>query len=188
MRVASCSIPDVKLIEPDIFADERGFFTEIYNQGRAAAAGMPTGFVQDNLSYSKSPGTVRGLHFQAPPSAQAKLVVVLTGAAFDVALDIRCGSPSYGVHAAITLKAGDGRQLFVPAGFAHGFATLEPDTRVLYKVTAHYARGDERGIYWADPVLKIDWPVDLKEAIVSEKDRKWPGFSDLCDYFDFKET
>jgi dTDP-4-dehydrorhamnose 3,5-epimerase len=138
--------------------------------------------VQDNHSLSRKPGVIRGLHFQLPPFAQAKLVRVVRGSVLDVVVDIRRGSPSFGHHATVTLSAGNGLQLFVPHGFAHGFCTLEPDTEVLYKVDAYYAPEHERGLLWNDPALAIPWPAAAPE--ISDKDRCWPSLSDLADMFE----
>ena len=147
----------VRLIETTRFEDERGWFCESYNARRLGAAGVDTRFVQDNHSYSRAAATVRGLHFQSPPHAQAKLVGCIRGAIFDVAVDIRRNSPTYGRWVGARLSAANGLQLFIPAGFAHGFATLEPDTEVVYKVDCHYAPEHDTGIRWDDPDLAIDW-------------------------------
>lgn len=182
MDVSSCEIPDVKRLRSPVHGDPRGYLSEIYNSKQASRAGLSARFVQDNLTCSEAAGTVRGLHFQTPPFAQQKLVIVLSGAVFDVAVDVRAGSPTFGRHVAVTL-AEEGDQLLVPEGFAHGFATLEADTRVLYKLTAHYAPDHERGLYWADPELGIKWPVTPEEAVVSDKDRRWPRLAELPAFF-----
>lgn len=174
VRITSLAIAEVKLAEPDRFGDERGFFSETYSRRDFAAGGIDGEFVQDNQSRSASPGTVRGLHYQLPPFAQAKLVRVVRGSIFDVAVDIRRGSPTFGAHVAVTLSAAAWNQLFVPAGFAHGFCTLEPDTEVAYKVTAYYSREHDRGIRWDDPALGIAWPVDAGAAVLSAKDAALP--------------
>jgi len=183
LQVTPLDIPEVKLIVPKRFADARGFFCESYNAARFAAHGIDVAFVQDNHSLSRPTGTLRGLHFQVPPHAQAKLVRVLRGRIFDVAVDIRRGSPSFGRHVARELTAEGGEQLLVPVGFAHGFCTLEPDTEVLYKVSAHYAPEHDKGLLWNDPALGIDWPVDPDAAVLSDKDRRHPTLAELPAYF-----
>jgi dTDP-4-dehydrorhamnose 3,5-epimerase len=188
MDVVALDIPDVKLLRPPRFGDARGFFSEIYNQERLAAAGIPMDFVQDNCSFSQAVGTVRGLHFQFPPKAQAKLVMALKGRVLDVAVDCRKGSPTYGRHVSAELDAKKWTQLFVPVGFAHGFCTLEPDTLVLYKVTAPYAPELDSGILWNDPDLGIPWPVTAEKAVLSDKDKRLPRFRDLADQFSYKAT
>lgn len=184
MIVSDTNFAGVKLLEPPRFGDARGFFSEIYNQGRFAEAGIPTVFVQDNHSLSRPTGTVRGLHFQVEPFAQAKLIRVARGRIFDVVVDLRRASPTFGRHLAVELDAANGRQLFVPAGFAHGFCTLEPDTEITYKVSAYYSREHDRCLYWADPALEIEWPVDPDAATVSEKDATAPRLADLGSVFD----
>jgi dTDP-4-dehydrorhamnose 3,5-epimerase len=176
--------PDVKLIRAARLADARGTFAETYVRRDFAAAGIAHEFVQDNESLSLRPGTVRGLHFQIPPFAQAKLIRVLSGRIFDACVDLRRSSPRYGQQASIELSAETGEQLFVPAGFAHGFCTLEPDTTVLYKVDAVYSAEHERGIVWSDPALAIPWPIDPDAAILSAKDAVLPPLRDLPVYFD----
>ena len=174
MKVERLAIPDVLLLTPPRFGDSRGWFSETFSAARMAAAGIAGGFVQDNQSLSARPGTVRGLHFQIAPSAQGKLVRVLRGAVWDVAVDIRHGSENFGRHAGATLSAENGAQLWVPPGFAHGFCTLEPDTEVFYKVTTGYDRDAERGIAWNDPDLALPWPVTAARASLSEKDLALP--------------
>jgi dTDP-4-dehydrorhamnose 3,5-epimerase len=180
MEVISLAIPDVKLVTPRRFADPRGFFAETFSRRRFAEAGLIADFVQDNHSLSRPAGTVRGLHFQRPPFAQAKLVRVLRGAILDVAVDIRPSSPSYGRHVAAELSADNGAMILVPEGFAHGFCTLQPDTEVLYKVSRDYAPQHEGGILWNDPALDIAWPVDAADAILSDRDRAWPTLSEYA--------
>lgn len=136
-------------------------------------------FVQDNESLSTKAGTVRGMHFQAPPSAQGKLVRCISGKIFDVALDIRCGSVTFGKWIGVELSAQNGDQLWIPPGFAHGFVTLKPNSVVLYRVTRRYDPASERGVLWSDPDIGIEWPVDADEAILSEKDKKQPRLVDL---------
>jgi dTDP-4-dehydrorhamnose 3,5-epimerase len=183
MLVESLGIADVKRLAPKVFRDERGLFAETYSQKALAAAGLDVAFVQDNHSVSHAKGVVRGLHFQKPPHAQGKLVRVVRGAIFDVAVDIREGSPSYGRHVSTILSAKDWAQLWVPVGFAHGFCTLEPDTEVLYKVTDYYAPESDSGVLWNDPALAIAWPVGPEEATLSDKDRQLPAFADLGPVF-----
>jgi len=170
-------------IAPPRFADARGFFSETYNSLTFREIGIGCDFIQDNHSMSRQRATVRGLHFQIPPSAQAKLVRVLRGAICDVAVDIRRASPTYGRSVAATLSAENGHQLFVPAGFAHGFCTLEPDTEVFYKVDAPYCREHERGLKWNDPALGIVWPIPDGEAVLIERDRLLPPLAELAAYF-----
>lgn len=183
VNVRPLAIADVKLIEPKIFRDERGVFSETFSERDLAAAGLHLHFVQDNHSRSVKPGVVRGLHFQAPPHAQDKLVRVARGAILDVAVDLRVGSPTFGRHVSARLSADNWLQILVPKGFAHGFCTLEPDTEVLYKVTDYYAPEADRGVRWDDPALGIDWPVKGSEAILSPKDALLPVFSELPAYF-----
>lgn len=165
------------------FEDPRGIFSETYSRRDFAALGVAGEFVQDNWSLSERVGTVRGLHFQRRPHAQAKLVRALRGRILDVAVDLRRSSPTFGAHVAVELAAGDGRMLYVPEGFAHGFCTLEPATEVAYKVTADYAPESDAGIAWDDPALGIDWPVAAGEALVSRKDALLPPLGDLPTVF-----
>ncbi|MCI0599466.1 MAG: dTDP-4-dehydrorhamnose 3,5-epimerase [Beijerinckiaceae bacterium] len=175
----------IKLFQPKKFADSRGFFFESYNARTYAEAGVDSVFVQDNQSFSQAAGTIRGLHFQLPPAAQAKLVRVLRGAIFDVAVDIRRGSPTYGRWCSVKLTADGGEQVFIPAGFAHGFCTLEQDTEVAYKVDRFYSPSCDAGLRWNDPDLAIAWPVPAKDAVVSGKDAILPLFSGFISPFDF---
>lgn len=161
------------------FGDARGHFSETYSRQDFTALGIAEEMVQDNHSFSAQHGTVRGLHFQLPPRAQAKLVRVLRGRILDVAVDIRLGSPSYGRHVAVELSAENGLMLYVPVGFAHGFATLEPNTEVAYKVSDTYAPDCDRGLAWNDPALGIDWGVAPEAAVLSDKDRRHPSLADL---------
>jgi dTDP-4-dehydrorhamnose 3,5-epimerase len=165
--------------------DSRGWFSESYNERRAISLGIACRFVQDNQSFSAAMGTIRGLHFQKPPSAQAKLVQVVSGSIFDVAIDIRHGSPSYGKYVAATLSADCGDQLYIPTGFAHGFQTLQPNTLVAYKVSDFYSPEDEGGIRWDDASLNIRWPVFTSEVITSSRDSQWPPFASLRSPFTF---
>jgi len=179
VQVESLAIPDVKIITPRRFGDHRGFFSETYSKPAFEAVGLDLDFVQDNHSLSASVGVLRGLHFQVPPFAQDKLVRVIRGRIFDVAVDIRRGSPTYGRWVAAEISAAAWNQILVPVGFAHGFVTLEPDTEVVYKVTAPYAPEHDRGLAWDDPDLAIAWPLDGVEAILSEKDTRHPRLADL---------
>ena len=186
MVIEACptAIPEVKLVRPLVIADSRGFFSETYKRYEFAAAGIALDFVQENHSLSKHAGTVRGLHFQSPPLSQDKLVRVVQGRIFDVALDIRRSSPTFGRHVTVELAADDMQQLLVPTGFAHGFCTLEPNTAVVYKVTNYYSRENDHGILWNDPALGIKWPVDASAAHLSDKDKANPKLRDLPAYFD----
>lgn len=157
------------LVQTRRFEDSRGFFSETYNARAFAEAGISSVFVQDNHSLSREKGTVRGLHFQRPPHAQEKLIRVAKGRILDVAVDIRKGSPTYGKHVAVELTGADGRQLYIPAGFAHGFCTLVPDTEVIYKVTDFWSPDCEDGVLWNDPALAITWP-DFAGALLAAKD------------------
>lgn len=180
MKVERLAIPNVILLTPPRFGDARGFFSETYNAQRFAEAGVEQPFVQDNQSLSARKGTLRGLHCQIAPNVQGKLVRCVKGAIWDVAVDIRHGSPSYGRHVAAVLSAENWSQLWVPGGFLHGFCTLEPDTEVIYKVTADYDREAERGVIWNDPDLAVPWPVAAGEVVLSEKDAKLPRLAE-CD-------
>ena len=166
----------VVILEPRKFNDSRGFFMETYSAPVFQDLGITCVFVQDNQSYSMRRGTIRGLHFQTPPHAQAKLVRVLRGSIFDVAVDLRSDSPSYGKWVSAKLTASGGEQIFIPRGFAHGFCTLEPHVEVAYKVDNVYAPDYESGIVWNDPALAIDWPFPPQDIVVSDKDATLPTF------------
>lgn len=183
MQFQPLDIPDVKLITPDIFRDDRGFFSETFSERALSVYGVKAHFAQDNHSLSTHRGVIRGLHFQIPPHAQGKLVRVIRGSIFDVAVDIRTGSPTFGKHVTALLSAANWSQLWVPEGFAHGFCTLEPFTEVLYKVTDYYAPDCDRGLRWDDPELGIAWPVATPDAILSAKDKQHPFLIDLPSYF-----
>ena len=184
MQVEHLNIPDVRLLSPGKHDDRRGFFSETYNKKAFAALGIYIDFVQDNHSYSADKGTVRGLHFQTPPFAQDKLVRVARGAVFDIAVDLRRSSPTYGRHVSAVLTAEAWNQILVPIGFAHGFMTLEPDTEVIYKVSNYYALDHDKGLLWNDPALGINWPISDDEAVFSEKDGKLPRLAELVTPFD----
>ena len=183
MRVTNLEIPDVKLISPKKFGDHRGFFSEVFNQSALQEAGINHQWVQDNHSLSVSPGVVRALHYQLPPMAQAKLVRVVKGKILDIAVDIRRSSPTFGKHVAAELSADNWQQMYVPAGFAHGFVTLEPNTEVVYKVSELYSPAHERGILWNDPALGIQWTINPEEATLSDRDKKNPTFANAKDLF-----
>ena len=182
MTVEELTIPGVKLITPRRFPDSRGFFSETWHAQRYVESGIPGPFVQDNHSLSVAAGTVRGLHAQIGPNAQGKLIRVVRGAIWDVAIDIRHGSSTYGRHVAAELSAENWRQLWIPVGFLHGFVTLQPETEVSYKVTAPYDREAERGVIWNDPDLVIPWPI-RDEALLSDKDRLLPRLADCPVWF-----
>ena len=169
------SIPGVILIRIRKFADSRGHFFESFRKSDFAEIGIGCEFVQDNQAFSAQPATIRGLHFQSPPNAQAKLVRVLHGAVYDAAVDLRRGSPTYGRWCGARLTAEGGEQIFVPRGFAHGYCTLEPETVVAYKVDGYYAPQSEAGLIWNDPEIGIDWTIAADRVLVSDKDSKLPS-------------
>jgi dTDP-4-dehydrorhamnose 3,5-epimerase len=175
MTVIPTELPEVLVIEPRVFRDERGHFLETYHGTRYRELGIPWQFVQDNLSHSRQ-GVLRGLHYQWG-HAQGKLVMVTHGEVFDVAVDIRRGSPTFGRWAAVVLSAADYRQLYIPAGFAHGFCVTSPTATVVYKCTEYYCAQDEHGILWNDPALAIEWPVI--DPLLSAKDRANPSLADV---------
>jgi dTDP-4-dehydrorhamnose 3,5-epimerase len=178
------AIAEVKLLAPTKHADQRGFLSEVYRRNELEAAGLGVEFVQENHVMSTHVGTIRGLHFQKPPSAQAKLVRVVRGRILDVAVDLRRSSPTFGRHVGVELSTENWRQLFIPQGFAHGVCTLEPGTEVVYKTSAYYSRECDRGLLWNDPDLGITWPVDDAAAHLSDADRTHPCLRDLPAYFD----
>lgn len=188
MQVVTTEIADVKLLKPVRHVDPRGFVSEVFRDDALRQHGIDIHFVQDNHSLSTNRGVVRGLHFQIPPFAQAKLVRVTAGSIFDVAVDIRWGSPSFGHHVAAVLSASDWNQMFIPTGFAHGYCTLEPNTEVVYKVSNYYSAEHDRGLLWNDPALGIAWPVSAAEAEVSDKDRKQLLLSSLSRHFHYDPT
>ena len=175
MNVIPTSLEGLLIIEPDVFGDTRGYFLETYHQGRYQSAGLDTTFVQDNLSFSKK-GTLRGLHFQIT-HPQAKLVQAITGKIFDVAVDIRPESPTFGKWSSALLSEENKHQLFIPEGFAHGFCVLSENAHVAYKCSDYYSPADEGGILWSDPAIGIDWPV--KDPMLSDKDQQYPCLKDL---------
>jgi dTDP-4-dehydrorhamnose 3,5-epimerase len=177
------ALPDVILVRPTRFGDDRGFFSETYHQAKWSAGGIGCTFVQDNHSLSRPAGTVRGLHYQLAPHAQDKLVRVVRGRILDVAVDIRRSSPTFGRHVSAELTASGGEQMFVPAGFAHGFVTLDPDTEVVYKCSGEYRPEAERGIRWNDPALGIDWRIETENATLSGRDAVHPYLAEQPDLF-----
>jgi len=186
MQVIPTEIPDVKEIRPVRHHDARGFFSEIFRESVLRENGIAVSFLQENHSLSMDRFVIRGLHFQIPPASQAKLVRVVRGAIFDVAVDLRRGSPTYGRHVSAVLSAENWCQLWVPKGFAHGFCTLEPDTEVVYKVNRYYSRAHDFGLAWDDRDLAIDWPVPRDRALLSDKDRRQPGLSELPVHFRYE--
>jgi dTDP-4-dehydrorhamnose 3,5-epimerase len=172
MNFIEAGLSGVLIIEPNVFGDQRGFFMESYNAVRFQDKGISNIFIQDNHSLSRESGVIRGLHYQLNPKAQAKLVRVISGTIYDVVVDIRFNSPTFGRWSSVLLSAENKRQLFVPVGFAHGFCTLVPNTEVLYKVDEYYSSEHDQGIAWNDPALGIDWPTT--NPILSDKDQKHP--------------
>jgi dTDP-4-dehydrorhamnose 3,5-epimerase len=176
-------VPDVWTYTPRRFSDDRGWFSETFNAAGLADALNGAAFVQDNQSLSRARSTLRGLHFQIPPKAQDKLVRVVRGAVLDVAVDIRTRSPTYGRWVAAQLSAENGKQMFIPKGFAHGFLTLEPLTEVLYKVSEYYSREHERGLAWDDPTIGIEWDTPADGMIIADRDRAFPRLAALDAFF-----
>jgi dTDP-4-dehydrorhamnose 3,5-epimerase len=183
MKVASFNIADIQLFTPGRLCDERGYFAETFRKDTFTQHSGEFTFVQENESLSVRPGTVRGLHFQSMPHAQGKLVRCTAGALFDVVVDIRAGSPTYGKWVGETLTPQNGRQLWVPPGFAHGFCTTEPNTIIAYKVTEYYSASCDKGLLWSDPALGIAWPEVADGDTLSPKDRSLPLLSELPHYF-----
>ena len=183
MNIEQTSLSGVLILTPRRFGDARGWFTEVWNKSTLAAKGIDIDFVQDNHSCSREVGTVRGLHFQSPPHAQAKLVRCGRGRVFDVAVDIRKGSPTFGTWTGVELSAENGRQLLIPAGFLHGFVTREPDSELLYKCSDVYAPDCDGAVRFDDPDIDIDWGLDPTTAILSEKDRAAPYFKNFTTPF-----
>ena len=184
MHIERLKIPDIRVLTPMKHRDHRGFFSEAYAKKTLAAAGIDIEFVQDNHLSSADRGTMRGLHFQIPPVAQNKLLRVVSGAVFDVAVDLRRNSPTYGEHVGVILSAEAWNQILVPVGFAHGLMTLEPDTEVIYKVSDYYAPDHDKGLLWNDPALGIKWPIPEHDVILSDKDRNQPRLADLVTPFE----
>jgi len=182
MNVEPTAIPDVLLLTPPRYLDGRGFFSETWNESRFVEAGIRGPFVQDNHVKSADRGVVRGLHLQIAPNAQGKLIRVVRGAIWDVAVDVRRGSATYGRHVGVVLSAENWQQLWVPAGFLHGYCTIEPDTEVIYKVTAPWDRRAERGVIWNDPTLAVPWPIAAADAILSDKDRALPRLIECSEW------
>jgi len=183
MEFENTVIPDVKIIRVPRFEDERGFFTETYNRSEFLKFGINTEFVQDAHSFSVQKFTLRGLHFQRPPHGQAKLVRVESGSLFDVAVDIRHDSRYFGQHVSLTLEAGEGDMLYIPEGFAHGFCTLKPNTKIAYKLSADYSPESAGGISWNDPDLGINWPIRNDQAIALDRDLRLPTLANLPSVF-----
>ncbi|MBL4919337.1 dTDP-4-dehydrorhamnose 3,5-epimerase [Szabonella alba] len=179
MQIEEMEMQGVFRLVPARFGDSRGWFSESWNRKRLSEAGINAEFVQDNRSWSAEAGTLRGLHFQSPPHAQAKLVQVLQGEILDVVVDLRRSSASYGRWTGVGLSAETGAQLFIPAGFAHGFVTRREGTEILYKCTDYYAPAHEGAIRFDDPDLGIDWGIDPARAILSDKDARAGSFADL---------
>lgn len=179
MKITTSEIPDVKIIEPRVLGDKRGYFVESYRQDKFAAAVGPVNFVQENESFS-SYGVLRGLHFQKPPMGQGKLVRVIRGEVLDVAVDIRCGSPWYGKHVAVKLNGENKKQMWIPPGFAHGYVVLSAEALFAYKCDNYYSQAHEAGICYDDPVLRIDWLLDKSLIKLSEKDGQHAFFETMA--------
>lgn len=187
MEVRKLPIPDVLVLKPKRFEDDRGWFFESYNKDSISRHGIQVDFVQDNHSFSVKAGTVRGLHYQAPPFAQAKLVRVTQGRIYDVAVDVRLGSPTFGQYVGVELTSNGGEQIFVPSGFLHGFITLEDSTHVLYKVDNFYSKECDGAVRFDDPELGIDWGALASHAVLSNKDQQaesWASFKSPFSYSD----
>ncbi|GED82507.1 dTDP-4-dehydrorhamnose 3,5-epimerase [Latilactobacillus curvatus] len=179
LKVTTTKLQDVKIIEPAVFGDHRGFFTESYSERDFKEAGIDVDFIQDNHSLSTQAGVLRGLHFQRGKAAQTKLIRVVTGAVLDVIVDVRAGSPTYKQWEGYILSASNHRQLLVPKGFAHGFVTLTDNVNFLYKCDGYYDAEADGGISFKSPELNIDWPIDFDQAITSEKDANQPTFTEF---------
>jgi dTDP-4-dehydrorhamnose 3,5-epimerase len=177
MQVEHLAIPEVMLLTPKRHGDERGWLSEVYSRRALAEAGLPREFVQDNQAYSPKRGTMRGIHLQVPPHPAAKLVRVIRGAVFDVAVDVRVGSPTFGRWAGAELTADNGAMLYVPRGFGHAYCTLTEDTEVLYKLDDYYAPDCERGLLWNDPAIGIAWPIADGDMIINARDRAFPALA-----------
>jgi dTDP-4-dehydrorhamnose 3,5-epimerase len=187
VEIAATGLAGVRVLSPRRHRDARGFFSEVWRDDTLHHTGIDTRFVQENHALSHAAGTVRGLHFQIGQSAQAKLIRCPRGSILDVTVDIRRGSPGFGRHAAVVLSAENWQQLYVPIGFAHGYCTLEPDSEVIYQVSAYYDPACERGLAWDDPAMGIAWPVTAGGAVLTERDRTFPRLAELPDYFPFAD-
>src|SRR5215471_9470658 len=186
MSSGPLAVPDLpRIIAPKRHVDPRGWFSETFHEQRLHDLGIRCRFVQDNQSSSRSAGTLRGLHFQLPPHAQAKLIMALRGRILDVAVDVRRGSPTYGQHVSVELSAECGRQFYIPIGFAHGFLTLTDDVLVMYKTSEYYAPAHDSGIRWNDPDIALPWPFDEADIILSEKDRRLPFLKEFTSPFTY---
>lgn len=188
MKVTPTDILDVLVLEPRRFEDARGFFSEVWNSSTLADAGIAEDFVQDNQSLSRVAGTVRGLHYQAPPHAQVKLVRCGRGRIWDVAVDVRAGSPTFGKWIGVELSAENGRQLFIPVGFLHGFSTMTNDAEVLYKCTSHYAPEADGAVRFDSAALGIDWKLGGREPLLSDKDMTAPEFDAWQTPFEWRDA
>ncbi|MCS3744347.1 dTDP-4-dehydrorhamnose 3,5-epimerase [Rhizobium sp. BK661] len=187
MEIENTMLPGVLILRPSRFGDSRGFFSESWSEQRMRDAGLAFHFVQDNHSMSVYAGTVRGMHFQSPPHAQAKLVRCGRGRLLDVAVDIRKGSPTFGKHVAVELSFDNGRQLLIPRGFLHGFVTLVPETEIIYKCDDYYAPECDGGVRFDDPDIGIEWGIDPEKAVLSDKDRAAPLLKDFVSPFAWEE-
>jgi len=187
MKIVDTFIEGLKVLEPTVFGDHRGWFMETYNEAVLQEAGINIQFVQDNQSFSATKGTLRGLHYQLNPKAQTKLVRCTKGVIYDVAVDIRKGSPTYGKWFGVELSAGNKKQLLIPQGFAHGFMTVTDDVEVQYKVDALYAPDCDRGIIWNDPAINVEWPMDI-QPVLSAKDENAPTLEEADNNFIFGDT
>lgn len=183
MQVEETEIAGLLIITPTQVRDERGFFSETFNSQRLSAHGVTHDWVQDNHVWSRARGAVRGLHFQAPPFAQAKLIRVTHGAIYDVAVDLRKASPTYGRHVGVELTAQNWKQLYIPPGFAHGYCTLSDDAETLYKVSCVWNKASEGGLRWDDGDLCIEWPLSSAEALLNDRDKAWPSFTEFVTPF-----
>ena len=186
MQIEETALRGVLILTPRRFDDVRGYFSEVWNRDTLRARGIDIDFVQDNHSLSRPTGTVRGLHFQSPPHAQDKLVRCGAGVVFDMAVDVRVGSPTYGKWVGVELSAENGRQLLIPRGFLHGFVTRAPNSELLYKCSDVYAPDCDGAVRFDDPDLAIDWGIDPATAILSDKDRKAQGFAGFKSPFTYE--
>ena len=183
MQIIDTELSGVKVLLPKKIGDNRGFFSEVFSRKMLADAGIVADFVQDNHSMSAQKGVVRGMHYQLPPMAQAKLLRIVRGAILDVVVDVRRASSTFGKHMSVVLSAENWKQIFVPEGFAHGFVTLAPNTEVLYKVTNYYSPQHERAFRWNDPAVGIEWGVEESQATLSPRDKAHPMLADVTDLF-----